>query len=137
LSSSGSTHHHEEQWKHKGNEFCSNVHKFLLVSWGFFKRIISLVKANIRKFGQCCLEVLTIQVSHVCIVPFSKRPFTLQITDLSNTTIDYKISLLRAGALLVDDAHGLGNFRESLLHFIIHPLCCQATLIMANPHGFF
>jgi hypothetical protein len=46
------------------------------------------------------------------------------------------IPLLGASALLVDDAHGLGNVWYMLPHFIIYPLCCQATLIMPNPHGF-
>ena len=50
--------------------------------------------------------------------------------------IDYEIPLLGAGALLVDDAHGLGNLPDALPHIIIHPLCCQATLILPNPHCF-
>jgi hypothetical protein len=44
--------------------------------------------------------------------------------------------LLVAGALLVDDAHGLGNLPDALPHCIIYPLCCQATLILPNPTGF-
>jgi len=44
--------------------------------------------------------------------------------------------MIGAGSLLVDDAHGLGNLPDALPHFIIHPLCCQATLILPNAHGF-
>ena len=50
--------------------------------------------------------------------------------------IDYAIPLLGAGALLVDDAHVLRNLPDALPHFIIYPLCCQATLMLPNPDGF-
>jgi len=112
------------------------MHGFPLLSRGFFERIIPSANANLHELVQCCLEFLTIVVSLVCHVPFPKRPFTLQFTDSSNATIDKEIPLLGAGALLVDDAHGLGNLPDALPHFIIHPLCCQATLILPNPHGF-
>jgi len=112
------------------------VHEFPLLSLGLFEPILPSVKANLRELVQCCLEFLTIEVSLVCHVPFSKRPFGLQFTDSSNATIGEEIPLLGAGALSVDDAHGLGNLPDALPHFIIYPLCCQAILILPNPHGF-
>jgi hypothetical protein len=135
-SSSGSTHHQEEQKKHWGDEIQTNVHKFPPLSWGFFEPNLPSAKAYLHELVQWCLEFLTIEVSLVCHVPFPKWPFALQFPDSSNAMINYEITLLGAGALVVDDAHGLGNLPDVLPHFIIHLLCCQATLILPNPHGF-
>jgi len=93
-------------------------------------------KANLCKLVQCCLYFLTIEVSVVCHATYSKRTFRRKITDLSNPTINFQIPLLGAGPLFVDDAHGLGNLPDALPHFMIYLLCCQATLILPNPHGF-
>ena len=133
--SSGSTHHQEEEKKHRGDEIHTNVHECPLLSRVFFEPNLPSVKANLRELVQCCLDFLTIEVGLVCHVPFSKGPFGLQFTNSSNAMIDWEIPLLAAGALLVDEAHGLGNLPDALPHFIIHPLCCQATLILPNPHG--
>jgi hypothetical protein len=38
--------------------------------------------------------------------------------------------------MLDNDVYGLCNLPDMLPHFIIYPLCCQATLNMPNPHGF-
>jgi len=43
--------------------------------------------------------------------------------------------LLGASALLVADAHRLGNLPDELPHLIIFPLCCLATLLLPNPNG--
>jgi len=118
------------------NEIHTMVHKWLILNRGFFEPTLSLVKANLHELVQCCLEFLTMKVSLVCHVPFPKRPSRLQITDSSNATINWKIPSLRAGASLVDDAHGLGNLPDAHPHCIIYPLCCQATIILPNAHGF-
>jgi len=58
------------------------------------------------------------------------------MTDSSNEVIDQEIPLFGSGALLADDAQGLGNLPDVLLHIIVYRLCCQATVILPNPHGF-
>ena len=97
LSSSVSTHHQEEQKKHRGDEIHTNMDEFPLLSRGFDNPILPSAKANLRKLVKCCLEFLTIVDSLACLVPFPKRPFRRQITDSNNATIDYKIPLLGAG----------------------------------------
>jgi len=44
------------------------------------------------------------------------------------------LTLLLAGDSLIDAAHGLDNLPELLPHFIFCPFCCQAMLILPNPH---
>ena len=136
LLSSVSTHHQEEQMKHQGYEIHTNMHEFSLLSRGFFALNLPSAKANLCELVQCCLEFLTIEVSLVCHVLFPKQLFRCQICDSSNATIDWEIPSLGAGSLLVDDAHGRGNLPDALPHLIIYLLCCQATLILTNPHGF-
>jgi len=134
--SSVCTHHQEEQRNHRGDGIHTNVHEFLPVSRGCFQPILPSAKANLRELIQCCLEFLTIEESLACHVPFPKRHFRHQMTDLRNATIDWEILSLVAGTLLVDDSHGLGNLPDALPHFVFYPLCCQATLLLPNPHGF-
>jgi len=94
------------------------MHKFRLLIWGFFKPILLFAKDNLHELAQCCLEILTIEVSLVCHVPFQSRIFRCQITDSSNTTIDLEIPLLEAGTVNVDDGHGLGNLPDTLPHLL-------------------
>lgn len=41
-----------------------------------------------------------------------------------------------AGTQLDADAPALGHLPDMLPHFIIFPLCCQATHLLPNSHGF-
>jgi len=66
--------------------------------------------------------------------PTVRRIHFADVTDWRNWTIDYEIQLLRAGAFHVANAHGLGYGPDALDHFIIYPLCSQATLMMPNLH---
>ena len=129
------THHQEKQLKHQNDEIPTNVDQFPGQRRGYFEPILPLAKAILHQLVHCCVEFLTIKVTVVSHVLFPKRPFECQITDSINATIDQGISLLRANALLFDVAQGLANLPEALPHFIIYPLCCQATLIMPSPHG--
>ena len=88
LSSSGATHHQEEQMKHWGNEMHTNGHSFPLRSRGFFKPVLPSAKDTFRELVVCCPEFMTNQVSLVCHVPFPHQPFRLQFTDSSDATID-------------------------------------------------
>jgi len=125
-------------WKYTCNTkgVTTNVHKFPLLSWGFFMPILPSVKANLHELIQCCLEFLTIGVSFLYHETFPKRPFGRQITDLSNSVINVKIPFLGVGALLVDDSHGLGNLTDTLQHIVIYRLFCPATHILLNAHVF-
>jgi hypothetical protein len=111
------------------------VHEFHLLGRSSFKPILPSAKANLCELVQFCLEFLTINVSLVCHELFPKRQSRLQMTDSCNATIDQAIPLLWASSFIVDDAHGLVNVPDVLPHFIIYPLCCQATFILPNPHG--
>ena len=131
-----STHHQQEQMKHRGDDIHSNMHEVPLLSCSFLEPILPSAQANLRKLVPRCLESLTVEVCLVCYVPFSKQPFRHQITDLSKAKINYEIPLLGAGALLVDDAHGLGYLPDALHDIIVHPLCCRAPPVLPNRHGF-
>jgi len=130
------TPHQEDQKKHWGEEVHMKVDYFPHFSQGFVDPLLSSANDNLGKLVSGSLEFLTIEVRLVCQVPFPKWCFRLQITDSSNATIDLEIPFLWASSLLVADAHGLGNLPDALPHFIIFPLCYQATLLLANPHGF-
>jgi hypothetical protein len=41
-----------------------------------------------------------------------------------------------ASALLIDDAHELGNLHDTRPPVIIYPLCCQATLFLQIAYVF-
>jgi len=105
-----------------------------LCSPGFFKPIHPSLKANLCELVQCCLEFLINEGSLACHVPFPKGPFICQITNSSYATIYLGIPLLRAGAWLVDDGQRWGNLPDALPHSIIYQFCCQAILILPNPH---
>jgi hypothetical protein len=119
-----------------GNEINTNVHEVTLRTQCIFESILPSVKANLLKVVQCWLVFLITEIGHVCHQPFPKQSFRLQITDSNHVTMDYEIPLLGVSTLLVDDAHELGNLPDTLPHFIIYPLCCQATLLLLNRHGF-
>ena len=74
LSSSVSTHHQEEQKKHRGDETYTNVHEFPLPSRGLVDYSLPSAKANLCEHVKCCPQFLNIEDSLVYHVPFPKQP---------------------------------------------------------------
>ena len=133
--SSVSSHDQEERTKYLGDEIHTNVDECLLHSRGFVYPMLPPAKANLPELVQCGLDSLTIEVSLVCQVPIRMQAGRREAPDSSNAMIVKDITLLGPSALYVADAHGLVNHPDTLPHFIIVQWCCQATLLLPNPHG--
>ena len=136
MSSSVSTNKRAEQKNQRDEEFHNNMHEIPCPREGLIDHIPPSVTANIHKLIRSSLQFLSFLISLVCYLLCPMRGFRLGITVSNNTTIDKMIPSLLAGVLLVTDTHGLCYLRDMLPHFIISPLCCQATIILPNPHGF-
>jgi len=126
LSSSLSRHHQEVKKNYWGEEMDTNVDEFALLIWGIFDPIIPLAIADLRELVQCCLELQTIEDSHVCHVPFPKWSVGFQIVDLSNAPIDSGIPLLSTHLMYFPDAYGRGSLPDHPLtllsiHGVVQP----------------
>jgi len=99
--------------------------------------MLPTAKANLPELLYCWLQCLNKEISLRCHGTFWKGPFTRQITDSTNPTMDQVIPLLRASALHISNGHKLVNLSDMLPCWIIYPLGCPATLILPNPHGFY
>jgi hypothetical protein len=113
-----------------------NIYEYPLLIPGFFELNIPFVKANLRDLAQCTLESLTIEVSLMWHVQYPRRLVEPQNSDLCHETIEQKILMLGAGALLLDDGLRLGDPPDTLPYFTMYSLCCQATLILPKPQAF-
>jgi hypothetical protein len=83
-SSSLPTRQQAEQMKHQGVEIHIKMDETRLLRWRFVHFMHTFLKANLHKFVQCCLELLTFMVGLDCHATFPKDPFKYLITDLSN-----------------------------------------------------
>jgi len=128
-------HYQEKQKMHWGDEIHTNMPKVPHLSQGVLNSSVPRAKHNILELVQCRHEFLGIEVGLVCHVLIWKRSFRYQSTHLNNTTIDYKIPLLRAVTLHVADAYGLGNLPDRLPEFIVYPLYCHSPLLLPNSHS--
>jgi hypothetical protein len=133
LSSSVSSHPQEEQTKHGDIGIYTNVDGLPLLSRGPVNPIHPSVNPIICKLMQWYLEFLTIEVSLVCHVPFSKQHWKCKMSDSSNATINEKIPCLGASVFVCDERNRVGDLSDMLPHFIIYPLYCQASLIPPIP----
>jgi hypothetical protein len=127
-----STHNQQAQMKYRVHEIHINVDELTDHSWHFVHLIICSVNVNLDQPVKWSIELLSIEDSPVCYVPFPQQSVVCQITDSSKATINQELPLLGAGPKHAVDADRLRSLPDVLPHLIIFPLCCYASLLISN-----
>jgi len=134
-SSTISAHHQDEQRKHRGDDIHINLHQIPILRPGCFETILPSAKANLREVVQCCLEFLTMEVSHVWYEPVPERSLDcwslIRVTERSIWRAHYSGPVPCLLVTLMDCAISQTRSLNSLsISCVVKPpLSCQITIV--------